>query len=493
MKWLGIFVFTCLIVRYSFGANIERERQQSLTVSYDINKKYAIEELHFDLAILKDALVKTHPGLFWYQTEEEFESTYESVKNAVNRPMTEMEFYNLLALIVSNIKCGHTHLFFSEGFNKYRDNDAKVFPFFVKIIERKIYIAKNLSADTIETYSEIIAINGVSADSLLRIMEPHGFGWTDGYTKSYTRIEEYFEVLLLGIFNYPDKYTLSIIDPFGNPRFLEADALNLKTIEENDKERYPADPKQQTFEFYSLHHEVDSLSVGVIKIEEFLGKGFDKFLSHSFASMERDKIKNLIIDLRGNVGGDSYYPELLYSYIALEDFRFTSRMESTIDNPNDSIFKYGKPEGNVWDYGPVETSPGTYNLTQLPETVLPKEASHPRPNNFTGNVYVLTDVKSYSASASFCAVARYQERATFIGRETGGGYCGNTSSFDFVLTLPNTGIRVAIPLITSYAAVEGPCGRGIKPDYELKEDINDYILNRDSDLLFALRLISGSE
>ena len=53
-------------------------------VAYDKNKKYSVSELQYDLLILKDALVKTHPGLFWYQTEKEFEDNYIKVKNSIS-------------------------------------------------------------------------------------------------------------------------------------------------------------------------------------------------------------------------------------------------------------------------------------------------------------------------------------------------------------------------------------------------------------------------
>jgi hypothetical protein len=108
-------------------------------------------------------------------------------------------------------------------------------------------------------------------------------------------------------------------------------------------------------------------------------------------------------------------------------------------------------------------------------------------------VFVLIDDESLSTTAEFCSVTHFNKRAKFIGRETGGGFCGNTSGFGFFLTLPNTKIRVYIPLIGYHLAVEGPCGAGIKPDYPLKEDINDFILNKDPELLFTLELINRAK
>jgi hypothetical protein len=363
----------------------------------------------------------------------------------------------------------------------------------VKIIDKKIYIEKNCSNNSaIIIGSEITSINGIGADSILRIMQPQAYGWTDGFTKSNTRIELYFDIFLLDLFNHPDKYVLNTTDPNGNSIILEIEALDYNTIDKKYPINYGYNPRinKEPFRF----REIDSLSTAVIKIDGFFeGLGYENFLANSFEALKKKGIKNLIIDLRGNFGGNGYYPNLLYSYIAVKEYKYQIRLETTIDNPKDTIFKYGNLEGDVRKYKPKETRPGMYDLTKLPDNVVSKKPYQPNKNNFTGNVFVLTDVKTYSASAEFCAITHYNRRAKFIGRETGGAYCGNTSGFDFLLTLPKTQLRVSIPLIRSYLAVEIPCEGGIKPDYPLKEDINDYILNKDSDLLFTLDLINRSK
>lgn len=465
-------------------------KSKELKVSYDRNKKYTVEELHFDLAILKDALVKAHPGLFWYQTEKEFEDNYNKVKNSISSPMTEMDFFTLVTPFVGNIKCGHTDLAMSVAFDNYFENGLALFPFNVRIIESKIYIEANYTADTtVRVGSEISSVNKISADSILRWMGPHQ--WTDGFTQSYTRMEDNFQLLLLSLFDYPDNYALDIIEPMGNARLIEVEALDYKTMKGYYLKRYAPDrhAKDQAFKF----HEIDSLSTAIIKIDGFEGRGFEKFLENSFKTLKEKGTRNLIIDLRGNSGGTGYYANILYSYIALNEYKYYTHLETVIDNPKDSIFRYGKMEDNIWKYKPKETEKGKYDLTGLPQKVMSKKPYKPHADNFTGNVFVLIDVKSYSTSAEFSAVAHYNKRARFIGRETAGGYCGNTSMSDFILTLPKTGIQIAIPLVKGYMAVEGPCGGGIKPDYPLKEDINDYILHKDSDLLFTLDLINRSK
>lgn len=82
---------------------------------------------------------------------------------------------------------------------------------------------------------------------------------------------------------------------------------------------------------------------------------------------------------------------------------------------------------------------------------------------------MLIDGGTFSTAAEFCAVARSLGRATFVGEETGGGYEGNASGTFAILTLPQTGVRVVIPLVRYELAV-APArerGRGIQPDYRI--------------------------
>ena len=79
----------------------------------------------------------------------------------------------------------------------------------------------------------------------------------------------------------------------------------------------------------------------------------------------------------------------------------------------------------------------------------------------------------------------------FIGEEIGGAYYGNNSG-DFInLTLPNTRIRIRIPIRSCMLAVSNYpfTERGVVPDFELKPEIEDILQGIDKDLDFAIDLI----
>lgn len=84
----------------------------------------------------------------------------------------------------------------------------------------------------------------------------------------------------------------------------------------------------------------------------------------------------------------------------------------------------------------------------------------------------------------------FHTKAVFIGEESGGGYYGN-SSVTPDLKLPNTQVRIEIPLMKYVMAVKDYqyADRGLMPNYIIVPTIKDKLENRDLELEFAKNLI----
>jgi C-terminal processing protease CtpA/Prc len=116
----------------------------------------------------------------------------------------------------------------------------------------------------------------------------------------------------------------------------------------------------------------------------------------------------------------------------------------------------------------------------------------PIPPIFKGKVYVLINGNSFSGTGECTSLMHYHKKATFIGEECGAGYYGNTSGFMPLLTLPNTKIRVRIPMIRYTMAVSGyPKNRGIIPEYPVSLTIEDLLNERDTVMEFTINLIKN--
>jgi C-terminal processing protease CtpA/Prc len=119
----------------------------------------------------------------------------------------------------------------------------------------------------------------------------------------------------------------------------------------------------------------------------------------------------------------------------------------------------------------------------------------PASPHFGGQVLILIDGQGFSTSAEFAAVAHASGRAIFIGEETSGSYYGNDSGITPTIVLPNTKLRIDVPLIAYYTAVTGThdLDRGVLPDCDITYSIADELAGRDRALDTALEIASGQK
>ncbi len=78
-------------------------------------------------------------------------------------------------------------------------------------------------------------------------------------------------------------------------------------------------------------------------------------------------------------------------------------------------------------------------------------------------------------------MAHYLDRVSFVGGETGGGYYGNNSGAFAIVTLPNSRLKLGIPLMAYYTAVKDYefTDRGIVPHYQVQPTITGILTGRD--------------
>lgn len=117
------------------------------------------------------------------------------------------------------------------------------------------------------------------------------------------------------------------------------------------------------------------------------------------------------------------------------------------------------------------------------------DEQQPDSNRYKGKLYVLINGASGSMAAVVASFLKGNGRGIFIGEESGGTMEGNTSHQSARLVLPNSKIRIAIPLIKTTNAVAFAKGRGVEPDYYVTPKIDDILKGIDTELNFALSLI----
>ena len=180
---------------------------------------------------------------------------------------------------------------------------------------------------------------------------------------------------------------------------------------------------------------------------------FESYIDSCFNVIHDKKIENLILDLRGNDGGDPFCAVPLFSNLEPEPFPY-----------------YAEPYGKY------------------------SELSHPIPlaeKHFTGNLFTLMDGRCFSTNGHFCSLLKYHKIGKFIGTESGSTYKCNAGK-NTKLHLSNTSIMLYFGRSTFAAAVKGmDKTKPIIPDYPVKETYQNYINGKDVFMETALKLIDN--
>ena len=74
---------------------------------------------------------------------------------------------------------------------------------------------------------------------------------------------------------------------------------------------------------------------------------------------------------------------------------------------------------------------------------------------------------AFSAATIFISNLKGQKNTTLIGEETGGGYYGSSAMYLPTITLPNSRLRVTLPMYRLVMDSTRPKGHGIVPDIEI--------------------------
>jgi hypothetical protein len=414
--------------------------------------------LRQDLLVLRDTLQKIHPGLYRYKSKTQTDHLFDSCLAGIQDSMTITDFFALTSFVIASMEDGHTNCRLpGQVMNEYMST-LKLFPAMLLFLHNKAFIfCCKQNGRLAET--ELLSIDHRPMDEIIQRL--FHYIPSDGSIQSRKNWEmpENFHILYSLVYGVKDSFDIQCKTKTG-------DLINTTVKADLIKNVICPSPFKKPAKYLQLSYKPGQIAVLTIKtfFDGFLqqtGEKFDAFLDSAFRDMKERKIRRLIIDIRGNQGGNDGNGELLYAYLTSKPFYYYAAQESTTEKFTES----GHP-----------------NLGR----------QNPKDANFSGKVFFLTDGRSFSASAEFAAVARSNKRGLFIGEETGGGYYGNTSGDEIFLDLPNTHISCRIPMIKYTSAVRAAAfpDRGVIPDYPVYPEIGDFTDHKDRQIDYALKIAS---
>ncbi|GAB3333595.1 S41 family peptidase [Larkinella ripae] len=464
---------------------------------------YTVEQLRSDFAVLRKTLEERHPSLYRYVAREEMNRNFDAVFRQLYRPMTEIEFRELLRPLIVQIRCGHTDV--QESLYTSRSSrkpQPQWLPFDIILQEDRMFIGRNRSTDSsLICGTEILKLGNHPVREIIQAARDR---WpSDGYNQTFKNyfLELYhLEETYWRHFDGRSPWTLSVRDTTGTERLTtvrrrpggSGDAPTAPaTVRRSKKSRHKTeashddDAKLQLMR--SLHFlNSDSTAVMLI-INSFGYDRYESFHREVFETLEKRKVQDLVIDLRQNTGGNAEIGSDLMSYLMKSDFRQVDRAECRVRRPNSCSY-FDRKEKRVLrqNFRFMKSESGRYQFGKS-NVGWNKPASEHR---FSGKVYVLTSGRTFSAASIFTASLKAQRPVTIIGQETGGGEAGCNGGIIQTMTLPETRLRVRFPVFWIATASRNPDqGRGVMPDFPVEYSVQDRIKQRDRDMEKALELI----
>lgn len=458
-----------------------------------------------DVDIFIAAMKEAHPGLNLYLKPQELDNLFDDLSTGGTSEGKELRaFYRSLLKVVVAIGDGHTGLYENKLFQKaytYHENEL---PFDVAIINGEAFVSSWCGeTPAIPIHAELLSINGKSVSASLQ--EMFSLTSADGnripFKAAYT--EKIFSRRYAKLFGTATTYQVKVRTPAGAEEMYTVAGVHDTLLQNRRTEAIPLS--------FSLHSEADYavLTVNTFQYRVMRKAGLDyhEFLKASFKELKKRKIGNLIIDLRENYGGDNILALALYSYLTSGSF---TAMAPSLTKLNE-VLSVGPhstfPAGNYPFLRTHKVAPLANGFFELRDGIDSQKdydsnyiysgpgnkPANIGKNKFAGKVYCLTSPLTFSAAANFATLLQRDDRAIFIGEETGGAtgaYCGGGY---YTVTLPHSQIRLQIPFMQrSVSGLDkNEVGRGVIPDYPVKKTIEDVRAGHDRCFERVLGLIGG--
>lgn len=459
------------------------------------SKVFSPAELREDFDVFRGSIEEMHPGLYWYTSKEEMDQSFNRVSQNLEKELSEMEFFRMLAPIISKIRCSHTWIAPSKELSFKTREERPLFPLEIKLINQKVYCSINWSDnDEIKPGNEILKINGLTVDSLVSLVQVSYTG--DGFIKTWKNylFENYFRNFFAYFVNQPNSFEVEFVDLDGNVKISTIEALTIEVL--RNRKKAILKPRR------NINLEFLDKKIALLDIRDFnpwkegkKKKSFKKVLDQSFESIDSSKVDNLIIDLRGNTGGYEKYGLRLLSYF--KDDTFIGYKHIKFKATSFKYRKYSKTGSVLFMiFKALMNHEKVNDTTYLLKNDRNIKPVAPLTPTFNGNAYILIDGGSISTTSDFASLFQYHDLGVFVGEETGGSSIGNSGNFSFNLTLPNTKIRYELPIAQYILNVDATAemnGRGVIPDYPVDRNISDILNDEDTQLNFVLDLIKKSK
>jgi hypothetical protein len=450
-------------------------RAQKISLDTTLSAAAMTEDFNY----LRKMLETTAPGLYAHQTPERVKIMFDSIAATLQQPLAFHHFYSKIAFVIAELHCEHSQALPDKGLLDQIMKESYFLPLQLDFTGPHPIIIVNGTTDTsFKPGDEVVSINGRAMhsikDELYRYLPADGF-ITSSKAQSISSMSfNFFYTLFI---DRPKRYEVEIKKREGKSitRVFEKD-LSFAAITRNAlanpvnkivlaaSERAKVRRKENfTLEFIP-EKQAAFLTVRTFGVEK---APYEKKIAKFFREIKQKSVRNLVIDLSYNDGGEEERAAFLLSYLVSKPTKMAESEFLVTDRDEDlKLAEFpDKIRKNKYDY--ISPLKDGKSMVKLSEYAMELATIEPKADRFDGKVFLYVNGRTASAASTFAAIVQSNNLATIIGEETAGAYKGGGVAIAVNLSLPNSKIRTQSSLAYINFATTGRDGsRGVIPDHK---------------------------
>lgn len=506
----------------------------------------SVKKLQKDIDFVQKNLYARHPDYDYYTPKSVLDARFDSLRKAIDHPMTSNEFFVHISPVIASVRQGHMATLpaprkVSRERKKYLKTmgASPLQQFDYQWEQEHLYVVKNKSEDSsIRKGWEVIAINGLGVRD---IYTKYSRSFTsDGYNQtalpgffarrvptfyneelgpldslSYTFKTKSGDIVVREI-RRTGKKTAVKPAAADSAKLVKSDPLKPDTTalaqkekeklkaqrekeEEHNKSLYGYDKSRKEY-IRSLKFYGKDSTLAYLKIGQFGEGRFRKAYTKLFDSIYKAKSEVLVLDLRDNPGGRAMEITELYKYFADSAFKLYAPSKVSSKSSLLNAGFYNRMPKAIWPFFSIYYP--FYAVHRFVNTTRHADGSYyyagmsgnkwkqPHEHAFKGKVYLLINGGSFSAACLMASRLSVLPNVTIVGEETGGDFNGTVAGIMPILHLPNSNIiwRIGLMHVRPLNRTDVK-GRGIFPDQAFSQPVSDIIADKDQ----AMDWILGQE
>jgi len=436
------------------------------------------DDARADIDVLMHTLEDVHPNLYASRPRDSVSLARERLIAALPASLSRSEFWVRLAPFVAAFGDGHTNVPMPrEEARRLQAAGALVFPPSIVINDAgHVVVSVPIVRDgDIVPGDRLLSLNGLSIDSLMRAWMLEQSGESERF-RAANVTNAFRDLLLLHALGAPYRIVTQ--------RAEQTRMIELAGISQDSLRAVAARVNSQRTAAPNFTYELLPSRVAYMNFSSMGGDigRFKTDVAAMFRRVAADSARVLIVDLRGNGGGDSRLGEEFLRFITTKPYRMSAAKDWKMSAEYRSYFKSWVHPAIRWTHGWQFFSIGRQlmngpdgQIVTLPET---PEAHSPAEPFFSRLACVLIGPQTFSSAVDLADAIKTYHLATLVGEETGGRPNGFGEAYIFRLPHSQLAVSVSSALFIR-ASGDTTDHRGVLPDFPATRTAEDRGAGRD--------------